>query len=192
MIATTAGLVGVLVLVLVGAILAARHEWPFPKSSTSRDLRANSDSSAIWKGPREGKIRPPEEIWSGDVSLVVNRHYGLNEKTVKALNPCGGCFTVGSAPEGDGMLLKSEQGILVWPKMERPSYLDCVHQRESGTLDAIALEIAPHDGGLAVNRWLCATGKGDIIVRLQYEGRDQNSKDYRFAVTAWNPPFVAG
>jgi hypothetical protein len=184
--AAAAGLLGILV--AVGALLGAQHEWPFSKSST-RSTRAGANSEG-WFGPKREQIRPVSEIWSGEVSLALNQHYALNEKSVKSLEPCGGCLTLESHP-GGALMFHAENGILVWPKQGRPSYLDCVRLRESGTLDAVPLKTSPHDGGLPIHRWLCATsGTDDDILRLQYQGPGQGRKDYRFVVTAWPRPLA--
>lgn len=177
------------ILVPAGAFLATQHEWPFSKPSTRSGDQANHGSSKNWTGPQGDQTRPAEEIWSGEVSLVLNQRYGLNKKPIKALEPCGACLTVGSRP-GGGLFLHSDNGILPWSKRDRPSYYDCIRQRESGTLDVVTLETSPHDGGLAVHGWLCATGNEDDIIRLRYEGQGQSHRDCRFAVTAWHRPFV--
>jgi hypothetical protein len=176
------------ILLAVGAFQAIQHGWPFSKASIS--AQANGGSSR-WTGAREDPIRPAEEIWSGEVSLALNHHYGLNEKTVTAPEPCPGCLML-TRNSGGGLLLHAENGILPWPKRERPSYLDCIHQRESGTLDSVSLAVSPHDSGLPVHSWICATGRDDDIVRLQYQGQGQSGNAYLFAVTAWHRPFGKG
>jgi hypothetical protein len=203
------------VLVAVGAVLAAQREWPFSKSSARSVARASGEGSAGWKG-RPERTRPAEEIWSGEVSLVLNQRYGLNKRPGNTLEPCGACLTVGSTwpdprvvvrsttrgPDhldqqtGAGhtrkgrLFLHSDNGILPWPKRERPSYYDCIHQRESGTLDAVTLETSPNHGGVAVHGWICATGNEDNIIRLQYQGQGPGSNDPRFTVTTWHRPFA--
>lgn len=184
----TALMVGALaVVVAVGAVLAAQHEWPFSKRSGAR-ARAGLQSL---RTPSGEPIRPATEVWSGEVSLLLNQHYALNKKPVEPLESCGVCLTLENHP-GGRLQLRVVNGVLAWPKPGRPSYLDCVRLRESGTLDTVPLETSPHDGGLPIHSWMCATsGIDDDILRLQYEGPGQGSKGYRFAVSAWLRPFIS-
>jgi hypothetical protein len=175
-------------LVAVGAVLATQREWPFSNTSKHAIAQTSGGGSTIWKG-KPKRTRPAEEIWSGEVLLVLNQHYGLDKRPGKTSESCGACLTVGSSRRG-GLFLHSDNGILPWPKQERPSYADCIHQRESGTLDAVTLETSPHDGGLAVHGWLCATGNEGDIIRLQYQGQGKGGTEFRFAVTAWYRPFA--
>lgn len=186
--AAVAGVVGVLA--VGGTALATEHDWPFSKASKPSSAQTRGAHQPGWSGPPEDQTRPAEEVWSGEVSLVLNLPYGLDEKPDKIVSPCGGCLMLEKRP-GARLFLRAENGIVPWPKQERPSYYDCVHLRESGTLDYVSLEISPHDGGLAIHRWMCATGRNDDIVRLQYGGQAPDGKGYRFAVTTWYRPFVS-
>jgi hypothetical protein len=178
--------VSVSVLVAVGAVLVIQHGSSSPASAV-RSPRGHAQPG--WNGHPEGQTRPAEKLWSGEVALLLNRPYGLQERPVRLVEPCGGCLRLETLARGE-VALHADNGILRWPKQSEPSYYDCVHLRESGTEDYVSLATPSHEAGLRAGGWMCATGGGDSIVRLRYEGWQGGGAAYRFNVTAWHRPFV--
>jgi hypothetical protein len=174
-------------LAIAAAVLATQRDWPFAKSIK---YSASAYAQPGWDGRPLDQIRPAEELWSGEVSLTLNRPYGLDEKPDKLVEPCGGCLKLEDLPNG-AVALRAENGIVPWPGKARPSYYDCVRLREAGTLDYISFATSSgNGGGLALHRWMCATGRKDDIVRLQYQGVAQGGMSCQFDVTAWHRPFM--
>jgi hypothetical protein len=174
--------VGVSVLVLAGVAIGMAHDRSSPRSGYA----ASGNVQPGWHGRPEGGVRPAEQLWTGEVSLVLGRPYGLDERPDKLVEPCGGCLKL-ETQAGGAIVLHAENGIVSWPQQGRPSYYDCVHLRESGTEDFVSLAVPGQSGGLAPGAWICATGRKDDIVRLRYEGT--SDAGYLFDVTAWHRPF---
>jgi hypothetical protein len=84
--------------------------------------------------------------------------------------------------------LSAGNGIQGWPKQGKPSYIDCVVQRNKLTLDSVVLDAARTTlQGVALHGWVCATGGGDDgLIRLQYNGH-RNGR-FLFSVTSWGRP----
>lgn len=128
-----------------------------------------------------------EELWSGEIVLVVDKDYALDGFPIKPLEGyCDGCIMVnGFTPEPS---LEVENGIRDWSRPAPPSYEDCAQLLESGPIPSIVLVTSPNIEGIEVGGWACAFSKSGEIVRLHYLGESQDEVTFRFMATGWREP----
>jgi hypothetical protein len=150
------------------AAVAITSTWPFgTASSNARESR--------------------HIVWEGRVALQESSFYALDTLPVVARAQCTECLRVETGTHSLPSL-SARNGLLGWPGSGAPSYIDCIHLRNTTTLDSVALG-APHttEGAIAVHGWICATGGGnDGLMRLQYDGR--HAGRFLFSITSWGRP----
>jgi hypothetical protein len=177
---------------LVGVALLARlPDEGKPSRPASTPPGHTSTGTRPPKGtPTTPPKRPPKpspkRLWSGAVSLEVNRAYALDGFPIKSLDSCFGCLMVADYP-GLGLALQAEHGVQAWKKAGHPSYADCLRLLDSGTAPAASLQVTGYQTGVPVGGWLCAFSKSNEVLRLKFAEATADGNTYGFAVTAWKP-----
>lgn len=162
-----AALAGMLLLLV--AALAIAGAWPFGAASGDAEVGGH------------------HVVWDGEVALLAEDLYALDELPVVGKSECQHCLAVKTDARHQ-LSLQAGNGILGWPRAGAPSYRDCIALRNHLTLDSVALG-APRTslGAVALHGWMCATGgDNDGLIRLRYNGR--RGGRYLFEVTSWGRP----
>jgi hypothetical protein len=193
-VAAVAGVVGAVaavvgVLVALGAFSTSQSTITAGQTTSSVSGGSGGTSTTTSTAATTTTHNPPAaaQLWNGDVSLDVNRAYALDGFPIRALDSCTGCLRVGDYP-GSGLSLQADNGVQPWTRVGRPSYSQCLHLLDSGSVPATSLSTDLNNGGLPVGGWACATSKAGEILRLRYGGASQDGNNYRFAITAWSKP----
>jgi hypothetical protein len=158
----------------------AGAEKPPPPKTDGREER--SDHKPDGAEQPQGK-----ELWSGEISLVVNENYALDGFPIEQVEGyCEGCIMVNSfTPE---ISLEVENGVRNWPQPNPPSFDDCAQLLESGPAPSVFLVTSPNSEGLWEGDWACAYSKSGELLRLQYLGESEDGVNFRFKATGWSRP----
>jgi hypothetical protein len=126
-----------------------------------------------------------EELWGGEISLIVNENYALDGFPIEPFEGyCDGCIMVNSF--ATPLALEVENGVRNWAPPDPPSYEDCAELLASGPAPSVALVESPNSEGLAEGDWACAYSKSGEILRLGYKGESEDGVNFRFTVTGWS------
>lgn len=152
----------------------ARESAPQDSSDSLDKREANPDNAG-------------EELWSGEISVIVDTNYTLDGFPIEPFEGfCDGCIMVNSyTPE---LSLQVENGVRAWNQSSPPSYGDCVRLLESGPAPSVSLVTSPDAEGVEVGEWACAFSKSKEILRLRYLGESEDEMNFRFMATGWRQP----
>jgi hypothetical protein len=175
----------------VAAVLLALDVIPSSDSGRANDSvgkktreSAPQDSGNSVEEPEADADQAGEELWSGEVSLVVDKNYTLDGFPIEPFEEfCDGCIQVNSfSPEPS---LRAENGVRAWDESTPPSYEDCAQLLESGPAPSVSLVMSPNAEGVEVGEWACAFSKSKEILRLRYLGESEDEMNFRFLTTGW-------
>jgi hypothetical protein len=182
-------------LAALGALLLTLDLSPSSDSGTQSEKPAVAQPEGSEKGSDHGLRSEPEqaqgeELWSGEISLVVNTNYTLDGFPIEPFEGyCDGCIRVNSfAPE---LSLEVENGVRDWPESRAPSFTGCSELLESGPAPSVFLVTSPNSEGLQVGEWACAYSKSGEVLRLRYQGESEDEVNFHFLVTGWTSPQTA-
>jgi hypothetical protein len=152
----------------------ARESAPQSSGGSVEKTEANADKAG-------------EELWSGEISLIVDTNYTLDGFPIEPFEGfCDGCIQVNSySPEPS---LQVENGVRAWDESTPPSHEDCVQLLESGPAPLVSLVTSPNAEGVEVGEWACAFSKSNEILRLRYLGESEDEMNFRFMATGWRQP----
>jgi hypothetical protein len=157
-----------------------------PAGRKARESVPQNSGGSV-KIPEANADQAGEELWSGEISLVVNENYALDGFPIEPFEEfCDGCIQVNSfSPEPS---LQAENGVRAWDESTPPSYEDCAQLLESGPAPSVSLVTSPNAEGVEVGEWACAFSKSKEILRLRNLGESEDETNFRFMATGWRQP----
>lgn len=157
-----------------------------PASKPAQENAPQNSAGSV--GESEANVdKAGEELWSGEISLVVNKNYSLDGFPIEPFEEfCDGCIQVnGFSLEPS---LQAENGVRAWEESSSPSYEDCAQLLESGPALSVSLVTSPNAEGVEVGEWACAFSKSKEILRLRNLGESEDEMTFRFMATGWRQP----
>lgn len=178
----------------VAAVLLALGVTPSPDSGHANNPAskkalesAPQDSARSIEESEANADKAGEELWSGEISLIVDTNYSLDGFPIQPFEGfCDGCIQVNSYSLEPS--LQVENGVRAWDESTPPSHEDCAQLLESGPAPSVSLVTSPNAEGVEVGEWACAFSKSKEILRLRNLGESEDEMNFRFMATGWRQP----
>lgn len=178
----------------VAAVLLALGVTPSSDSGRANDPasktapnNAPQGSTGSVEESEANADRAGEELWSGEISLIIDKNYTLDGFPIEPFEGfCDGCIQVNSYSLEPS--LQAENGVRAWDESTPPSFQDCAQLLESGPAPSVSLVTSPNAEGVEVGEWACVFSKSKEILRLRNLGESEDEMNFRFLATGWRQP----